>query len=202
MPILIQAEVGKMSSVPFKSPIPIEALQSEDHLLEIRDRSAYTKILLRERKGEDLSGELGVKYGESKLRTDGTLVCGSRPGEWTLYNPSVEANSLLQALETYGERVAITDLTHGRALMSVEGDLARSLLEKVCNIDFSDPMVPDGASFSASVGAVSCDLIRSDSDQVLVLLSCERSFGLYLFKVLADAGKEFGCVVPPELGLH
>ena len=143
-----------MSSVPFKSPIPIEALQSEDHLLEIRDRSAYTKILLRERKGEDLSGELGVKYGESKLRTDGTLVCGSRPGEWTLYNPSVEANSLLQTLETYGERVAITDLTHGRALMSVEGDLARSLLEKVCNIDFSDPMVPDGASFSASVGSI------------------------------------------------
>ena len=129
-------------------------------------------------------------------------MCGSRPGEWTLYNPSVEANSLLQTLETYGERVAITDLTHGRALMSVEGDLARSLLEKVCNIDFSDPMVPDGASFSASVGAVSCDLIRSDSNQVLVLLSCERSFGLYLFKVLADAGKEFGCVVPPELGLH
>jgi sarcosine oxidase gamma subunit len=63
-------------------------------------------------------------------------------------------------------------------------------------------MVPDGASFSASVGAVSCDLIRADSDQLLFLLSCERSFGLYLFKVLADAGKEFGCVVPPELGLH
>ena len=96
----------------------------------------------------------------------------------------------------------MTNLTHGRALMSVEGDLARSLLEKICNIDFSDAMVPDGASFSASVGAVSCDLIRADSDQLLFLLSCERSFGLYLFKVLADAGKEFGCVVPPELGLH
>ena len=157
---------------------------------------------MRERKGEELSGELGVKYGESKLRTDGTLVCGSRPGEWTLYNPSAEANSLLQTLETYGERVAMTNLTHGRALMSVEGDLARSLLEKICNIDFSDAMVPDGASFSASVGAVSCDLIRADSDQLLFFLSCERSFGLYLFKVLADAGKEFGCVVPPELGLH
>ena len=191
-----------MSSIPFRTPIPIEALHSADRLLKIRDRSTYTKILMRERKGEELSGELGVKYGESKLRTDGTLVCGSRPGEWTLYNPSAEANSLLQTLETYGERVAMTNLTHGRALMSVEGDLARSLLEKICNIDFSDAMVPDGASFSASVGSVSCDLIRADSDQLLFLLSCERSFGLYLFKVLADAGKEFGCVVPPELDLH
>ena len=191
-----------MSSIPFRTPIPIEALQSDDRFLELRDRSIYTKILLRERKGEELSGELGVKYGESKLRTDGTLVCGSRPGEWTFYNPSAEANSLIQTLETYGERVALTNLTHGRALISVEGDSAGSLLEKICNIDFSDAMVPDGASFSASVGAVSCDLVRADSDQVLFLLSCERSFGLYLFKVLADAGKEFGLVVPPELDLH
>jgi len=191
-----------MSSIPFRTPIPVEALQSDDRSLELRDRSTYTKILLRERKGEEFSGELGVKYGESKLRTDGTLVCGSRPGEWTFYNPSAEANSLIQTLETYGERVALTNLTHGRALMSVEGNSAGSLLEKICNIDFSDAMVPDGASFSASVGAVSCDLVRADSDQVLFLLSCERSFGLYLFKVLADAGKEFGLIVPPELDLH
>ena len=191
-----------MSSIPFRTPIPVEALQSDDRSLELRDRSTYSKILLRERKGEEFSGELGVKYGESKLRTDGTLVCGSRPGEWTFYNPSAEANSLIQTLETYGERVALTNLTHGRALMSVEGDSAGSLLEKICNIDFSDAMVPDGASFSASVGAVSCDLVRADSDQVLFLLSCERSFGLYLFKVLADAGKEFGLIVPPELDLH
>ncbi|HJM36083.1 MAG TPA: hypothetical protein QF487_06090 [Acidimicrobiales bacterium] len=191
-----------MSSIPFRTPIPVEALQSDDRSLELRDRSTYSKILLRERKGEEFSGELGVKYGESKLRTDGTLVCGSRPGEWTFYNPSAEANSLIQTLETYGERVALTNLTHGRALMSVEGNSAGSLLEKICNIDFSDAMVPDGASFSASVGAVSCDLVRADSDQVLFLLSCERSFGLYLFKVLADAGKEFGLIVPPELDLH
>ena len=191
-----------MSSIPFRTPIPVEALQSDDRSLELRDRSTYSKILLRERKGEEFSGELGVKYGESKLRTDGTLVCGSRPGEWTFYNPSAEANSLIQTLETYEERVALTNLTHGRALMSIEGDSAGSLLEKICNIDFSDAMVPDGASFSASVGAVSCDLVRADSDQVLFLLSCERSFGLYLFKVLADAGKEFGLIVPPELDLH
>ena len=191
-----------MSSISFRTPIPVEVLQSDDRSLELRDRSTYSKILLRERKGEEFSGELGVKYGESKLRTDGTLVCGSRPGEWTFYNPSAEANSLIQTLETYGERVALTNLTHGRALMSVEGDSAGSLLEKICNIDFSDAMVPDGASFSASVGAVSCDLVRADSDQVLFLLSCERSFGLYLFKVLADAGKEFGLIVPPELDLH
>ena len=191
-----------MSSIPFRTPIPVEVLQSDDRSLELRDRSTYSKILLRERKGEEFSGELGVKYGESKLRTDGTLVCGSRPGEWTFYNPSAEANSLIQTLETYEERVALTNLTHGRALMSIEGDSAGSLLEKICNIDFSDAMVPDGASFSASVGAVSCDLVRADSDQVLFLLSCERSFGLYLFKVLADAGKEFGLIVPPELDLH
>ena len=202
MHILIQVEAGKMSNIPFHSPISTKLLESENQLLEIRDRSTYTKVLLREKGNGKIGEKIGVKYGESKLRTDGTLICGSRPGEWTLYNASSDTDPGLQFRNDYGEQVVTVDLTHGRALISIEGEGSRSLLEKVCNIDFSDAMVPDGASFSASVGTISCDLVRSDSEKILFLLACERSFGEYLLRVLADAGKEFGLLVPPELDLH
>ncbi|HJP16370.1 MAG TPA: hypothetical protein QF762_05320 [Acidimicrobiales bacterium] len=191
-----------MSSIPFRTPIPVEVLQSDDQMLQIRDRSVYSKILLRERRGGRISEEIGVEYGGSRLRTDGTLICGSRPGEWTLYNASPDVGRILETVKTYSERAVIVDLTHGRALISLEGSCVRNLLEKICNIDFSDEMVPDGASFSASVGTISCDLIRSDSDTTMFLLACERSSGEYLFRVLADAGKEFGLNVPSQLDLH
>jgi sarcosine oxidase gamma subunit len=57
--------------------------------------------------------------------------------------------------------------------------------------------------FSAAVAGVSCDLVRDDRDgQRSYLLTCERSFGRYLFVALADAGIEFGIDVPEGWTLH
>ena len=38
------------------------------------------------------------------------------------------------------------------------------MLEKVCSLDWSDPMTPDGAVASASVAKVTCDIARNDVD--------------------------------------
>ena len=64
-------------------------------------------------------------------------------------------------------------------------------------------MIPDGAVFSAAVAGVSCDLIRNDqTEDRSYLLTCERSFGRYLFVALADAGIEFGFNPPEGWTLH
>ena len=68
-----------------------------------------------------------------------------------------------------------------------------SLLEKVCSLDWSDAMTPDGAVVSASIAKVTCDLTRQDVDgRPSYLVACDRSFGQYLFDALLDAGDEFG----------
>ena len=70
------------------------------------------------------------------------------------------------------------------------------MLEKVCSLDWSDPMTPDGAVASASVAKVTCDIARNDVDGTpSYLVFCDRSFGQYLFDALIDAGNEFGLVV-------
>ena len=75
------------------------------------------------------------------------------------------------------------------------GDAARSL-EKMCGLDWSDNMMPDGAVTSGSVAGVTCDLIRNDADATQsYLVLCDRSFGQYLFDTLIDAGDEFGASV-------
>ena len=192
-----------MSEQSFLSPIPAAILESSDNKLRIRDCSHYTKILLRKRINTEDTQESEVHFGKSKLRTDGTLIAGSRPGEWTLYNPTSQAADLLPEYMALNDQIIFVDITHGRSLLSLEGKKATKVLEKICNIDFSDEMVPDGACLSASIGNVSCDLVRTGTnEEISFLIACERSFGDYLFRVLIDAGKEFGITPPDGLELH
>ena len=192
-----------MFNEPFLSPIPLNAIESQDGGLRIRDCAHYTKILLRKRVRAEGIPEDEVLYGKSKLRTDGTLVTGSRPKEWTLYNQSSDATELMQEYAALKDQVILVDITHGRSLLSLEGEQAGKVLEKICNIDFSDEMVPDGACLSASIGNVSCDLARTGTNkEISFLIACERSFGDYLFRVLVDAGREFGMTPPDGLELH
>ena len=70
------------------------------------------------------------------------------------------------------------------------------MLAKVCGIDLSDRMTPNGAVVTASVALTTCDIIRDDrADTPSYLLMCDRSFGQYLFDALIDAGGEFGITV-------
>ena len=128
-----------------------------------------------------------VPYGRS-VRTSDWIVAGSGPGEWTLVGPI----GATFPVETTGFATVI-DLTHGRALMRLSGGRAFRVLEKLCPIDFTDRMCPNGAAFRASVANVVTDVVRSDIDGVpSYLLHCERSSGQFLFDAFLDAGTEFG----------
>ena len=94
-----------------------------------------------------------------------------------------------------GGHVSVIDHTHARALFRLTGVASSRLLEKVCNLDWSDAMTPDGAAASSSVANVNCDISRDDVDgEPSYRVACDRSFGQYLFDALLDAGGEFGIV--------
>ena len=85
------------------------------------------------------------------------------------------------------------DLTHGRALIRLTGSRAVSVLSRLCGIDLSDEITPDGAAFRTSVASVATDIIRDDDNGTpSYLLHCERSSGDYLFRALLRAGSDFG----------
>jgi heterotetrameric sarcosine oxidase gamma subunit len=92
--------------------------------------------------------------------------------------------------------VSVFDATHGRALMRITGVHAADLLAKVCGVDFSEEVTPDGATFRSSVAKLVTDVVRDDrATERSYLLHCERSSGQYLFDALIDAGDEFGIEV-------
>jgi sarcosine oxidase gamma subunit len=114
-----------------------------------------------------------------------------------------------------GELATVLDLTHGRAVMRLTGADSAATLAKVCGIDLSDRVTPDGAAFRSSVAKLVTDVVRDDRPVATgqpdsagpsgpggqpvsggrvrsYLLHCERSYGQYLFDALLDAGAEFG----------
>lgn len=165
--------------------------------LTLTDATPLAKVQVRAPAGGHAAAELAVPFGRAVRRPDGTIVAGSGPGEWLLLaapgqGPALGGRAAELAARSPGELVTATDVTHGRALIRLTGPRGADVLRKVCGIDFSDRITPDGAAFRASVAAVATDVLRLDTDGVrCYLLHCERSSGAYLFGELLAAGREF-----------
>lgn len=147
--------------------------------LTLADCTTMPKVLVR---GTDA---LPVPFGRAE-RYGATLVVGSGPGEWIMVGGHGPP-------QPNGDFVSVIDITHGRALLRLTGSGAASVLAKLCAIDLSERVTPNGAAFRSSVANLVTDVVRDDHDGTAsYLLHCERSSGQYLFDVLLDAGAEFG----------
>ena len=166
--------------------------------LKITDCTPLAKILVLASTESELARSLGVPFGRATRDAHGTLVVGSGPGEWLLLaTPGTSVAVTQRVEEVPGEGlISVFDATHGLALLRITGARAPDLLAKVCAIDFSEAVTPDGAAFRSSVAKLVTDIVRDDRDgEISYLLHCERSSGQYLFDVLIDAGDEFGIEV-------
>lgn len=164
----------------------------------IMDCTPLAKILVLASTEGGVARALGVPFGRAARDEHGTLVVGSGPGEWLLLAPPGASAAVAGRVEEVPneEMVSVFDVTHGRALMRITGAKTVDLLAKVCGIDLSEEVTPDGAAFRSSVAKLVTDIVRDDRDgERSYLLHCERSSGQYLFDALIDAGDEFGIEV-------
>jgi heterotetrameric sarcosine oxidase gamma subunit len=158
--------------------------------LRLMDCTPLAKVLVLATTGGDLS----VRFGRAARDEHGTLVVGSGPGEWLLLAaPETGAKVAGRVEEMQDEGlVSVFDVTHGRALVRITGARTPELLSKVCGVDLSGKVTPDGAAFRSSVAKLVTDVVRDDlQGERSYLLHCERSSGQYLFDALLDAGDEF-----------
>ena len=162
--------------------------------LTLSDESLLSKFVIRAASGTTTRASLAQVFAGSRTSQD-VLIAGTRPDEWMLLGPKQAVDERLSAMPLDGH-VSIVDWTHGRAMFRMSGADTGRTLEKVCGLDWSDNMMPNGAVTSGSVGGVTCDLIRNDLGAARsYLVLCDRSFGQYLFDTLVDAGDEFGISV-------
>ena len=169
--------------------------------LRLADRTPLAKVLVRASPQGGVASRLDVPFGGARRDRHGVLVVRSGPGEWLLLAAPDARDVVVGRIDSGDEdHVSVIDVTHGRALMRLSGPDGHRVLAKLCAIDLSDAVTPDGASFRSSVAKVATDVVRDDlpgSEGTVpsYLLHCERSSGQYLFDALLDAGREFGIQV-------
>ncbi len=91
--------------------------------------------------------------------------------------------------------VTVTDLTQGLAEMRVIGPHSRSLLSKVCALDFQPDAFPNLAAKQTSLAKTRQLILRRDFGN-LPAFTCvgAQSLGAYVWEVMLEAGQEFGLV--------
>jgi heterotetrameric sarcosine oxidase gamma subunit len=173
--------------------------RSSSAALTIVDETPRAKVSLKAPWNGSAAKRIGVLFGRAERDSTGALVIGSGPGEWLVVGePGTESDLTTRWQVELGdaakaELVTVLNLTHGRALLRLCGEDCAPLLSKVCAVDLTESMAPNGAAFRSSVARLVTDVVRDDTDGVpSFLLHCERSSGQYLFDAILDAGAEFG----------
>jgi sarcosine oxidase subunit alpha len=125
------------------------------------------------------SGHEDVLPGTSTGSGD-DLVWSVTPGEWTVLG---------------GQPGDSVDLTHVRAMFRLTGTDASALINRVCALDLSDGMFPNGAAGRTLFAGVATEIVRDDEGELpSYLLLPSSSFANYVLGVILDAGEEFGLV--------
>ena len=176
--------------------------------LRLTDLGPLVKLTVRGPADGSVRTALGTSFGRTARPRGGplagALVVGSGPGEWLVLGAPGTGGELLAGVGAIvadsGEFASVVDVTHGRALVRLTGEAAPLLLSKVCAIDLTDRVVPNGSAFRSSVARVVTDVVRDDRADGAArtrsfLLHCERSSGQYLADSLVDAGIEYGIEV-------
>ena len=115
------------------------------------------------------------------------LWCG--PKNWLLTSKKKDLIKTIQ--KTFNETdFAITDLSHSRAIIELEGENSKEVLKKGCPFNFNE-LKKDNCVNSVFNGiTITVDMIDDDTNKIR--LFALRSFGQSLYHSITDACLEFG----------
>ena len=119
-----------------------------------------------------------------------TRVLWTGPGRWLVCEPESRDLVSLIAERCTPEIAAITDLSHARTVFRMEGNAARSVLAKLCTLDFDPPAFPADTCAQTQLGQVGAllDCRAGDTFDIAVY----RGFAVSAWEMVTDAALEFG----------
>ena len=88
----------------------------------------------------------------------------------------------------------LTDITEGHLLLALAGPNLFSITEKLTSLDLQDPKKPPPYLFQGPFAHVPCQVvvIKRETDNCLLLLSCSRGYAKDMVNAMLAAGKEAG----------
>ena len=125
----------------------------------------------------------------SVVSNNDTRILWNGPKNWLLV--STKKNLLKNISEVLKEKdFAVTDLSHSRAIIEVEGHDVREVLKKGCPYNFNILEKDNSINSTYNGIAFTVDMVNDKPDKIR--LFALRSFGESLYHSITDSSLEFG----------
>ena len=172
--------------------------KNEHDLLSIKEIKNLSIIQLVQFKNSTLSIDNmkidNLKFKDTPLNVDcneNTRILWNGPKNWFLVSKKLE---LLDEMKNKfdQENFAITNLSHSRAIIQLEGIKAKEVLKKGCPFNFNDLIKNNCINSTFNGITITVDMLNDNPDK-LRLFSL-RSFGESLYHSITDSSLEFGYI--------
>jgi len=134
----------------------------------------------------------GLKLKDVKLSVENnndTRILWNGPKNWLLV--STKTDLLANILQHFKETdFAVTDLSHSKAIIEIEGKDVKEVLKKGCPFNFNT--LEKNNSINSTYNGIAFTVDMVDDNPEKVRLFALRSFGESLYHSITDAALEFG----------
>ena len=170
--------------------------KSENNLLKISEKKNLLIAQIVQYKNSKVSFDNididGLRLNNKTLSVESnndTRILWNGPKNWLLV--STKKGLLKNILEVFEEtNFAITDLSHSRAIIEIEGKDTKEVLKKGCPFNFN--ILKKNNSINSTYNGIAFTVDRLDENPNKVRLFALRSFGESLYHSIIDASLEFG----------
>ena len=118
-----------------------------------------------------------------------TRILWMGPNNWLVVSKKLNLMKFITTLFD-DNNFAITDLSHSKTIIEIEGDLADEVIKKGCPLNINDLGKGDCANSSFHGITITIDFLSYDSKKIRLLAL--RSFGESLYRSISDACLEYG----------
>ena len=170
--------------------------KDENNLLKISEIKNLLIVQIVKYKSSKVSIENfdidGLKLKDKPLgviNNNDTRILWNGPQNWLLV--STKKDLLKNISQDLNEAdFAVTDLSHSKAIIEIEGQEVKEVLKKGCPFNFSSLEKNNSINSTYNGIAFTVDLLNDNPDKVR--LFALRSFGESLYHSITDASLEFG----------
>ena len=170
--------------------------KNENNLLKISENKNLLIVQIVKYKNSTVSYESfdidGLKLKDEPLRVisnNETRILWNGPKNWLLV--STKKDLLENISQNLNETdFAITDLSHSKAIIEIEGQVAKEVLKKGCPFNFNT--LEKNNSINSTYNGIAFTVDMLDENPNKVRLFALRSFGESFYHSITDASLEFG----------
>ena len=188
--------ISALENVHFKGQYGDYENKNEKNLLKISEIKNLLIIQVVQYKNSKVSFE-SIDIDNLKLKNtpmsvvsnNDTRILWNGPKNWVLV--STKKNLLKDIAEAFEETdFAVTDLSHSRAIIEIEGENVKEVLKKGCPFNFN--ILEKNNSINSIYNGITLTVDMLDNSPDKVRLFTLRSFGESLYHSITDASLEFG----------